>query len=155
MRHLLGLLLAVVLAAAIFFAATWGFARLTGTHPAALTSVAGMEALAALAGTGLLLGLMLCVPRISPLAAGLPGLVLQAWTVALALGAQFAHRYIPLQGRVFGTGFRELLLSGVLEMAGMIMIVPMFIPSRWQRAAARYSDDDDTTLPAPTGLFTN
>ncbi len=156
MRHLLALLLAVALAAAVFFAATWGFMHLTGPHRAALTTPAGMEALAAMAGTGLLLGLLLCIPWVSPLAAGLPGLVLLAWTGALMSGFHAALRYIPMQGQVFGAGFQALLMNGVLELAGMAMIMPMFIPSRWhrRRPQARLYEDEDT-LTAPTGLITN
>lgn len=148
MRHLLGLVLAVVMAAALFFAATWGFMQLTALHGAALTSPHGAGALGALAGTGLLLGLLLCVPWVSPLATGLPGLVLLGWTGALAGSAQLALRYIPLKGYAFGSGFQLLLLDGVLALAGMAMIVPMFVPSRWHR----YREEDDEDLDDPAGL---
>ena len=53
----------------------------------------------------------------------------------------------------FGAGFRLLLLNGTLAVAGMAMIVPMFLPSRWR--TDRYDDDDSDVLevPASTGLL--
>ena len=46
-----------------------------------LHSTNTLEAFAAVAGTGLLAGIFIAVRQISPLAAGLPGLALIAWTV--------------------------------------------------------------------------
>ena len=92
MRHLIGLGLALLLAAAVFFAATWGYLRLLRipvVNGAAATLPAGggsllhdknvLLAFAALAGTALFAGICVAAPRISPLAAGLPGLVLLAY----------------------------------------------------------------------------
>jgi hypothetical protein len=155
MRHLLGLLLAVIMVAALFFAATWGFTQLTARHAAALTSPTGLAALGAMAGTGLLLGLLLCTPRVSPLASGLPGLLLLGWTGALVGSSRLGLRYIPLKGDRFGSGFELLLTSGVLALLGMAMIVPLFVPSRWRRHGYEEDEgvDDDLSLPAATGLL--
>jgi hypothetical protein len=79
---------------------------------------------------------------VSPLAAGLPGLVLLGWTALLAVSSHRALAWIPLQGHAFGTGFRILLLNGTLALAGMAMIVPMFLPSRWR--SRRYYDDEES-----------
>jgi hypothetical protein len=74
------------------------------------------------------------VPRISPLAAGLPGLALIAWTVLYLVGVQRAVRYIPLRTDAFGAGFEAMLFNGVLAAAGFVLVIPLFIPSRWRRA---------------------
>jgi hypothetical protein len=91
---------------------------------------------------------------VSPLATGLPGLVLLGWTALLAVSSQRALAWIPLQGHPFGAGFRVLLLNGTLALLGMAMIVPMCLPSRW---ASRHADDDEDSdvleLPASTGLL--
>jgi hypothetical protein len=147
MRHLLGLLLAAAMAAALFFAATWGVTQLRALHGAALTSPHGLAALAAVGGTGLLAGLLLCVPWVSPLAAGLPGLLLLGWTGALVVKTQLALRYIPLRGHVYGSAFQSLLLNGTLALAGLAMVIPLFVPSRWRRS--RDLDDDEADGPLP------
>ena len=100
------------------------------------------------------LGILLVVPAISPLATGLPGLVLLAWTALLAVSAHRALAWIPLQAHSFGAGFRVLLLNGTLALAGAAMIIPLFLPGRWH-GRVRYGDeeDEDLGLPAPTGLL--
>lgn len=154
MRHVLGLLLAVVMAAAVFFAATWGFRWLTALHGIGLTGPRGLAALGAVAGTGLLLGLLLCVPWVSPLATGLPGLALLGWTGVLVANSQLALRYIPLKGYVFGSGFQILLVNGVLALAGTAMVIPMFVPSRWRRRGAGDELEDDELSFAADGATT-
>lgn len=145
MRHVIGFVLAIVLAAAVFFGGAWGYLRLlrvpvvngaASTLPAGggslLHSTSVLYALAALAGTGLLAGLLVAVSRISPLAAGLPGLALIAWTVLYLVSVRHAVQYIPLKSDSFGAGFEAMLFNGVLAAAGLVMIVPLFIPSRWR-----------------------
>jgi hypothetical protein len=146
MRHLAGVLLAVVLAAAVFFAGSWGYLKVLvgssapGTLPGGGGSLihhtAMLEGLGALAGAGLIAGLMIGVPRISPLASGLPGLVLVAWTGLYIFSVRHAVQYIPLKTQAYGVGFEALLFNGVLALAGLAMIVPLFVPSRWRRVSA-------------------
>ena len=145
MRHVIGFVLAIALAAAVFFGGAWGYMRLlrapvangaASTLPAGggslLHSSSVLYALAALAGIGLLAGLLVAVPRISPLAAGLPGLVLIAWTVLYLVSVRHAVQYIPLKADSFGAGFEAMLFNGVLAAVGLVLIVPLFIPSRWR-----------------------
>jgi len=87
---------------------------------------------AALAGTALLAGIFAAAPRISPLAAGLPGLALAGWSAWYGLSMRQAVRYIPLRTDSFGAGFTALLENGLLAAAGLALIVPLFIPSRWR-----------------------
>jgi hypothetical protein len=144
MRHVYGAVLAVVMAAAVFFAASWGYVRLTTArtmlgnsppssliHNAHITEGAGI-----LLAVGLLAGLLMVVPWISPLASGLPGLVLVGWTVLFLVNVHDAIKYIPLKTYDTGFGFDELLVNGLLGAVGLAMVTPMFIPSRWRRRDA-------------------
>ena len=93
----------MVMGAALFLAAGWGVAKITSLRSSGviLTSTHGLIALAAVLGVGLLLGILLAVPAVSPLAAGLPGLVLLGWSALLVVSARRATRLIPLQGHSF------------------------------------------------------
>jgi hypothetical protein len=156
MRHLIGLILAIALAAAVFFGGGWGaehVAALAG-HSVGLPSRTGLIGLAAIVGAGLLAGILLVVPAVSPLATGLPGLVLLGWTALLAVSAHRALAWIPLQAHTFGAGFRVLLLDGTLAFIGIAMIIPLFLPGRWHGTPGDDDDDLDVLeLPAPTGLL--
>ena len=149
MRHLVGFILAIALGAVLFFGAGWGFTHLTSlaVEGTVLTSATGLIALSALAATGLFLGIVIAVRAISPLASGLPGLVLLAWTAMLAVREHQALRWIPLQGHAFGAGYRSLLVSGVLALLGAAMIVPLFIPARGRAAPGEDIEDDESDLP--------
>ncbi len=146
MRHLIGFGLALVLAAAVFFGAAWGYLRLlrlpvvngaVSALPAGggslLHSSNVLLAFAALSGAAILAGIWVAAPRISPLAAGLPGLVLIAWTILYGVSVRRAVRYIPLKNDAFGTGFEALLFNGMLAAVGFVLIIPLFVPSRWRR----------------------
>jgi hypothetical protein len=156
MRHLYGVALAVLLAAAVFFGAAWGYqlvfngvgasgAANSGRPPAdggGLPAGGGSLLLnghvmlggGLMLAVGLAIGLLMMVPRVSPLAAGLPGLVLVAWTGLYVSDVREAVKLIPLPSHGFGIGFELLLFDGLLGMFGLAMIVPLFIPSRWRRA---------------------
>ena len=176
MRHLLGVVLAIVLAAAVFFAASWGYLKLLigsagpGTLPGGggslLHNHAVLEGFGALLGVGLLAGVLIAVPRISPLAAGLPGLALLAWTGLFLFSVRRAVQYIPLKTQPYGNGFEAMLFDGVLALGGLVMIVPLFVPSRWRGkpavtspepyagGTATFPDLQATqTMPADRGLF--
>jgi len=152
MRHVTGLILAIVMSAALFLGGGWGAARMTtlilpGHAP---MSLHGILALAAIAGTGLLLGILLAAPAVSPLAAGLPGLGLLGWSALLVVSARRALRLVPLHGTAYAAGFTTMLVSGILVLIGAVMIVPLFVPSRWRR---RGYDDDDISMPEAIGLI--
>lgn len=161
MRHLAGIVLAVVLAAVVFFAASWGYMKLligpagSGALPGGGGSLlhhhAVLEGFGALLGAGLVAGLLIAVPRISPLAAGLPGLVLLAWTGLYLSSVRHAVQYIPLRNHAYGAGFEAMLFDGVLALAGLAMIIPLFVPSRWrsQRAVTEPAPYAGTTASFP------
>jgi hypothetical protein len=149
MRHLVGVILAAVLAAAVFFAASWALFKVQ--PPQGATSLihrrADLEGIGVLAGVGLLAGLLIAGPRVSPLASGLPGLVLLGWTALYMFNVPRAVHYIPLRSHVYGAGFAVLLEEGLLALAGALMIVPLFVPSRWRRRRAAVA------LASPEGSF--
>jgi hypothetical protein len=75
----------------------------------------------------------MALPVISPLASGLPGLALLAWTGLYLFSVRRAVQYIPLKSHAYGSGFEAMLFDGVLALAGLAMIIPLFVPSRWRR----------------------
>lgn len=152
MRHLFGVVLAAVVGAALVLAAGGGVAEITSLHSRGmiLTTMHGLVALAAVLGVGLLLGILLAVPGISPVGTGLPGILLLGWSALLVVSAWRATRLIPLQGRSFAAGFGNMLTTGVLVLAGAVMIVPLFVPSRWRR---RDAEDDYADEPSEIGLM--
>ena len=172
MRHVIGIGLAVGLAAAVFFAASWGYLRLlripvanggASTLPAQggglLHDGNVLYAFAAVAGTALLAGIFIAVRQISPLAAGLPGLALIAWTVVYGFSVRRAVHYIPLRGDTYGVGFEAMLMNGVLAAAGLALVVPLFIPSRWRArdrmSAAEARDATQVLEPTTISLIGN
>ena len=149
MRHLSGIIFAIVAALAIFFGGSWGYLRLlrvpTAHEAASSLPAAGgsllhnhhvLFAMAALAAVGLLIGLLMAVPWVSPLATGLPGLALLALTGLYLTNVHRAVQLIPLRDRPYGLGFEALLFNGLLALAGLAMVIPLFVPSRWRRRVA-------------------
>jgi len=168
-RHLYGTALAVAVTAVMFFAGSWGYLRLLKLpvppgQQAALPAGGGsllsnhemLLALAAVLGTAVLAGLLVVISRISPLAAGLPGLLLLAWTALYLVSVRRAVAFIPLRSHAFGAGWEGLLFNGVLGAAGSVLVFPLFIPSRWRTprvaevagpdAPARETDDYPTAV---------
>ena len=145
MRHLIGVALAIVMAAAVYFAASWAYLKLligparAGVLPAGGGSLihdhAVLEGFGVLLAVGLLAGILIAVPWISPLASGLPGLALLAWSGVYLFNVRRAVQYIPLKSQSYGAGFEALLFDGVLAAAGLAMIIPLFVLSRWRRRA--------------------
>ena len=153
MRHLFGVVLGVLTGGALFVGAGWGIDKITTLRAggSSLSSTHGLIAVAVVGAVGLLLGILLAVPAISPLAAGLPGVVLLGWSALLVASGSRATRLIPLHAHTFAVGFHSLLTSGVLALIGAALIVPLFVPSRWRR---RYEEEDDyADEPSSIGLM--
>ena len=142
MRHLTGIVLAIALAGVLFFAGTWGYMRMTalagqpsllpGGGGSLLSDHTALAGFMAVAGTGLLAGILIGMPRVSPLAAGLPGLLLLGVTALYLISARRGLDLIPLRSYPFGAGLQAMLSRGLLGAAGLAMIIPVFVPSRWR-----------------------
>jgi hypothetical protein len=139
--------------AVMFFAGAWGYLQLLRLPippgqatplPAGgaslLSNSTAMLALAALVATAVLAGVLAVVPWFSPLASGLPGVLLLAWTGLYLASVRRAVEFIPLRSHSFGAGWEGLLFNGILAAAGAVMIFPMFIPSRWRERRPAESD---------------
>ena len=159
MRHLIGIVLAIGMAAALFFSATWGYVRLLAqtsqlaTGASLLSDHRALLALGAMAGTGLLAGILMAAPRISPLAAGLPGLLLLGLTAFYLVSVHRADELIPLRSHVFGAGFETMLARGFLGAAGLAMIVPLFVPARWRSRRRAEPVDEYAAVTGEDGLL--
>jgi hypothetical protein len=153
--------------AVMFFAGAWGYLQLlrlpvppgqVNALPVGggslLSNSTALLALAALLVTAVLAGLLAVIPWFSPLASGLPGVLLLAWTALYLVSVRRAVEFIPLRSHSFGAGWEALLFNGILGAVGAVMIFPMFIPSRWRgprRAEADALDGDvDDYLSAVT-----
>ncbi len=150
-RHLVGGLLALGTLAMLFFGTAWGVGRIVvlrggvtalGTGQA-LTSTRGLTAVGVVLATGLVLGILMAVPAVSPLATGLPGLILLGWSALVVIHSKYMVRYLPLPGSHFTTGLTYLLFNGVLALIGAAMIIPLLVPSRWRRRDDYVDDEDD------------
>lgn len=136
MRHLFGIVLAAAMAAAMFAGGGWGFQRLanlTNTTTPHLTSTHALTALAALLATGLLLGVLMAAPRVSPLATALPGVAALAATAMYMASPHRTSNLIPMKTSAIGTGAHTLLATGTYALLGIAMLIPLFVPSRWRR----------------------
>src|ERR1700753_3399789 len=164
MRHLTAFVLAIVTALAIFFGGGWGYLRLLRVptaHEAVSSLPAGggsllhnhhvLYAMAALLGVGLLMA----IPWVSPLATGLPGLALLALTGLYLARVHQAVQLIPLRNRPYGLGFEALLFNGLLALIGLVMVIPLFIPSRWRRRRAVVADGVPATADSGSGLLSD
>jgi hypothetical protein len=162
MRHRIGIVLAVIMAGALFFAGAWGYLRLLRL-PGPADQLSGLPAgggsllpnhhvllaLAAVAGTALLAGILIVAPGVSPLATGLPGLLLLGWTALYLVNVRQGVDLIPLRADPFGAGFEAMLFNGILAAVGLVMILPMFVPSRWRARATDEVEDMPEFTPGP------
>jgi hypothetical protein len=141
MRHFFGLLLGVVVAAALLLGGGWASQEAVrgaaqSIDPAKDTRM--LIALGVMAVVGLLLGLVL-VGRVSPLATFVPSMALLAWTVVYVLDVSRAASLVPTGPSVHaellqaGRGMLTLLSTGVYGLLGVALFLPVLMPSRWAR----------------------
>jgi hypothetical protein len=60
--------------------------------------------------------------------------VLIGWTALYLASVRRAVDLIPLRSYSFGTGWEGMLFNGILGGAGLALVVPLFLPSRWRRS---------------------
>jgi len=148
---------AAAVAVVLFFADGWAIQTITGrvAPGEGLVSAHNVAAFGLLAATGLLLGALLALQRVSPLAGGLPGVVLIAWSALAAFDHGDALRLVPLQHHSFGQGFTDMLLEGLAAVLGAVLIAPLLIPLasrlRWRGAASEAVQAGDPSAAEVTG----
>jgi len=150
MRHITGFVLALILSAALFLGAGWGISKFSamqaGHGTRALSAWASLHnalPLAALIGTGLLIGILLAARPVSALATGLPGLALLGWSALVLVRGSQALSYLPMSGSHFAAGFTTLSSSGAFAVAGSAMIIPLFMPTRWRGSGEEVLELDE------------
>ncbi|WP_378788061.1 hypothetical protein ACFMQL_29675 [Nonomuraea fastidiosa] len=151
LRHLAGLLVGVVVTAAVLGGGGWAVRH--ALDVAAATTVDEKTlwiSLGSMAAVGLVVGLV-TAGRISPLATFVPSMVLLAWTVVYALDVNRALSFIP-SGQSMnqivleaGEGARTLLTSGVYALLGVALFIPVLMPSRWSRQQDEYDEEYETS----------
>ncbi|MEO3867848.1 hypothetical protein ABGB18_03355 [Nonomuraea sp. B12E4] len=156
LRHLAGLLIGLVVTAAILGGGGWAVQQAVGGAAATPPDDQRMWiALGAMAAVGLVFGLVVA-GRVSPVATFLPSMVLLAWTVVYALDVNRALSLIPTEASVnqiirdAGFGVRTMLTTGVFALLGVALFVPVLMPSRWARRDDDLDEDYEST---PEGSY--
>ncbi|WP_372470499.1 hypothetical protein [Nonomuraea aurantiaca] len=156
LRHFAGLLIGVVVTAAVLGGGGWAVQQALSS--ASANPVVGQKmwiALGAMAAVGLVVGLVVA-GRVSPMATFVPSMVLLAWTVVYSLDVNRALSLIPAEPSVnqiirdVGTGDKTLLTTGVFALLGVAMFIPVLMPSRWSR---RHEDEDEDYEESPQGSY--
>lgn len=155
MRHIFGLLVGVVVAAALLFGGGWASREsirgmVQNIDP--LRDTRMLIALGIMLVIGLLVGLVLA-GRISPVATFIPSMVLLAWTVVYIIDVSRAAALAPIGASVqkeiseAGEGMLTLLGSGVYGLLGVALFVPVLMPSRWASRPQEEEDEYEETQP--------
>ncbi|GAA0991817.1 hypothetical protein GCM10009555_079800 [Acrocarpospora macrocephala] len=155
MRHIFGLLVGVVVAAALLFGGGWASREslrgmVQNIDP--LRDTRMLIALGIMLVIGLLVGLLLA-GRISPVATFIPSMILLAWTVVYIIDVSRAAALAPIGASVqkeiseAGEGMLTLLGNGVYGMLGIALFVPVLMPSRWAGRPQEEEDEYEETQP--------
>lgn len=154
MRHFFGLLLGVVVAAALLVGGGWASQEavrgaVQNVDPVRDTRM--LIALGVMVVVGLLLGLVL-VTRVSPLSTFVPSMALLAWTVVYLLDVSRAASLVPTGPSVHaellqaGRGALTLLSTGVYALLGIALFLPVLMPSRWSRPEREEEEEYEESL---------
>ncbi|MFG1695358.1 hypothetical protein [Nonomuraea sp. NPDC049309] len=151
MRHFAGLLVGLVVTAAVLGGGGWAVRHALDVAAATtLDEKTLWISLGSMAAVGLVVGLVVA-GHISPLATFVPSMVLLAWTVVYALDVNRALSFIP-SGQSMnqivleaGEGARTLLTSGVYALLGVALFIPVLMPSRWSRQQDDYDDEYESS----------
>jgi len=150
------LLVGLVVTVAVLGGGGWAVQQAVGTAAATpLDPQKTWIALGSMAAVGLVVGLVVA-GRVSPMATFVPSMVLLAWTVVYALDATRALSLVPQEPSVnqiirdAGSGDKLLLTSGVLALLGVVLFIPVLMPSRWSRPHDDLDEDYEST---PEGSY--
>jgi hypothetical protein len=153
MRHVIGFVIGVVVAAVILFGSGWASQDAVRGAVSVVAPVSNgriLVGLGVMALVGLVFGLVM-VGRLSPLSAFIPSIVLLAWTVVYALDVPRAMSLAPVGPSVqqdlaqAGRGMESLLSTGVFALLGVALFIPVLMPSRWAAPPKRDADEFEET----------
>jgi hypothetical protein len=148
MRHFFGFLVGMVVAVGLLIGSGWAaqdVVRGVSENLEPASDPRMLIALGVMAVLGVILGLLLAM-RTSPLATFVPAMALLAWTVVYVLDASSATSIAPTGAAVqqelalAGKGMITLLSTGVYGLLGVVMFIPVLMPSRW---AASSRDEEE------------
>lgn len=139
-RHFFGFLLGIMVAPGLLWVTGWGYLRTQQLRNDPGSSL--YLAIAALAGAGLVIGVLMVAKWASPLATMLPGVGLVGWTIAYAVNPGQAALRLPVDPDVYRS-MESLLVAGMYGLLGMALLMPTFTPSRWRsnKSEPAYRDD--------------
>ncbi|MDA8370006.1 MAG: hypothetical protein M0026_09045 [Nocardiopsaceae bacterium] len=131
MRHVAGFFVGLILAPVVLLGTGWALPRLIETNGSGGTfvSTTGLIPVAALGAVALLAGLALVPPRLTPLLPGVAGLGLIAVTAVEVVRPDLVERLPDLPGL---EGALTLTGLGVYLPAAVVLLLPLFVPSRWR-----------------------
>ncbi|RCV47494.1 hypothetical protein [Marinitenerispora sediminis] len=132
MRHVVGFVVGlVVLTPLCLLGVGWAFRLVSAVAQGGGTLLAGsgLVGIAALCALALLLAVLLAAPRLTPLVPAVAGMALVGLTAAHLLRPELAERVPALPGV---EGALSLLSLGLFLPVALALVVPMFLPSRWQ-----------------------
>lgn len=134
MRHVFGFVLGLVMVPAVVVVPGWALPRLDyiAGFGGDFVSATGLITVVPLMVLALLVGVCVAVRRVSALATTLPGMALVGWTGVYVALPTLAVGVLP--GTEWGQGVAQLLALGVYLPFGLMLLLPMFMPSRWRRA---------------------
>lgn len=145
MRHVIGFVLGLVLVPAVVVVPGWALPRLTyiAGFGGDFISRTGLITVGPLVVLAVLLGVCVAVRRVSALASLLPALALTGGTGVYVVAPELALGLLP--GTEWGQGVSQLLMLGAYLPLGLLLLVPMFMPSRWRGTTEEEDDFTDLT----------
>ncbi|KIH98435.1 hypothetical protein LP52_13480 [Streptomonospora alba] len=135
MRHFVGFIAGLVLAPVLMLGTGWTLPRfvdLSATGQSIVTAQ-GMVAIGAGAFVALLVALVAVPPRLTPMLPGIAGLSLVGITAVQVLRPGLVDRVPGVPGL---EGATTLLEIGAYLPLGLLLFLPMLVPSRWTGPAA-------------------
>ncbi|QVQ52576.1 hypothetical protein J4H86_01680 [Spiractinospora alimapuensis] len=159
MRHVFGFVLGLVMVPAVVVVPGWALPRLVyiAGFGGDFISVTGLLTVIPLVVLAVLVGVCLAVRRVSALACVIPAIALCGLTGSYVLAPELAVGALPTTE--WGEGVTQLLMLGAYLPLGVMLMLPLFMPSRWRHPvdeeegfddlAEELAEDHDEDIPTP------
>lgn len=143
MRHVFGFVLGLVMVPAVVVVPGWALPRLVyiAGFGGDFMSVIGLLTVIPLVVLAVLVGVCVAVRRVSALASVIPAITLCGLTGSYILAPGLAVGFLP--GTEWGQGVTQLLMLGAYLPLGVMLMLPLFMPSRWRRPVEEEEGFDD------------